>query len=40
MTSFLEAIHPAPFEVEHATCSAPRLLDVGAVSALSLESNV
>ena len=40
MSSLLEATHPAPFEVEHATCGAPRLLDVGAVSALSLESNV
>ena len=40
MTSLLEAILPAPFGVEHATCGAPRLLDVAAVSALSLESNV
>ena len=40
MTSLLEAIHPAPVGVEHATCGTPWLLDVGAVSALSLESNV
>ena len=40
MTSLFEAIHPAPVGVEHTTCGVPRLLDVAAVSALSLESNV
>ncbi len=40
MSSLFEAIHPAPVGVEHTTCGAPRLLDVAAVSALSLESNV
>jgi DNA polymerase V len=40
MHSILEASHPVPFEVGQATCSAPQLLDVGAISALSLKSNV
>ena len=40
MNSISEAVHPAPYEVGHATCSAPQLLGVGAISALSLKSNV
>lgn len=40
MSSILEAPAAAPSRVDHATCSAPRLLDVGAISALSLESPV
>jgi DNA polymerase V len=40
MNSILEAVHPAPSEVGHATCSVPQLLDVSAISALSLKSSV
>jgi DNA polymerase V len=40
MNSISEAVHPAPSEVGLATCSPPQLLDVGAISALSLKSNV
>jgi DNA polymerase V len=40
MNSISEVVHPAPSEVGHATCSPPQLLNVGAISALSLKSNV
>jgi DNA polymerase V len=40
MSSIFESIQPVSFELGHATCSAPQLLDVGAISALSLKSSV
>jgi DNA polymerase V len=40
MNSIFEAPRSVPFEAGQATCSAPQLLDVGAISALSLRSNV
>jgi DNA polymerase V len=40
MSSVLETPHSAPVKVGHATCSTPQLLDVGAISALSLKSPV
>jgi DNA polymerase V len=40
MSSLLEAMHSVPFEVGHAACSPPQLLNAGAISALSLKSNV
>jgi DNA polymerase V len=40
MSSVLETPHSAPAKGDHATCSAPQLLAAGAISALSLKSNV
>ena len=40
MNSIVEATLPAPLGDDHSTCSVPQLLDVGAISALSLESKV
>jgi DNA polymerase V len=40
MTSVFKATHPAPSKADRDTCGVPRLLDVAAVSVLSLESNV
>jgi len=40
MSSVLETPHSAPAKGDHATCSAPQLLAVGAISALSLKSQI